>query len=66
MQNRKVYIGGNDGIINPEEGELFSYVDNGPIFGQQNNNIMTQGWPQQQPAINGPPNSKFVLIKKYY
>uniref|UniRef100_A0A914N528 Uncharacterized protein n=1 Tax=Meloidogyne incognita TaxID=6306 RepID=A0A914N528_MELIC len=48
MQDRKVYIENERFNMNPEPGELFSYVDNGPIFG-------AQGWAPPPPVLNGPP-----------
>lgn len=45
MQDRKVYIENDRFGMNPEQG--FSYVDNGPIFGQD--------WQHPPPALNGPP-----------
>ncbi|KAF7635349.1 hypothetical protein Mgra_00005173 [Meloidogyne graminicola] len=57
MQNRAVYIESEE-LGNPGDGELFSYVDNGPIFGHQNNLLSTACWQEQQPTtiiMTGPP-----------
>ena len=55
MQDRKVYIENERFNMNPEPGELFSYVDNGPIFG-------AQGWAPPPPVLNGPPPQSTIYF----
>jgi len=59
VQDRKVYIENERFNMNPEPGELFSYVDNGPIFG-------AQGWAPPPPVLNGPPPQSMIYFSFLY